>query len=233
VIRRHTASIGAAALLAASAALASPPAAAAGSPDWRTLGPVTVEVTAFPSDFAAIFHTSWVRGSGFYLPDGDVVTCYHVVEHAHLYIDIHPYATPAWEVIHFHIAAADPAQDLALLAPNAGWSYTWSYTGLGNPASLVPGTPLAVLGHPWGGAWAAQPVTYIMRVPHELVDGYGLLGDMLLLHGHTAPGDSGAPVMTSSGQIMGVLESATPGHPWAYAVPISDLQFLGVRGPGW
>jgi len=205
---------------------------AAWPPVWLADRWSVVRVVSYPSDLAAILHTSEVEGSGFWLPNGDVVTCYHVVQNAHLWIDVQPYATPAYDVIHFHVAVADPAQDLAVLAPNAGWGgYTYWPVRLGNATGVGIGTPVAIEGHPWGGALAVQPGIYAGATRHALVNGYGLLYHMLAIRGQAAPGDSGGPVFGAGGAVIGIAEAAGGG--WTFAVPVNALQYLGVDGPGW
>ena len=199
---------------------------------WANDANSIVKVSTYPSDLAAIFDTEIIEGTGFFVQNGYIVTCYHVIQHAHVYIDVTlrnlPGTAYQGQVYHAHVVATDPAQDLALLQLNNGWD--GSVLPLGNPQWLRVGDPVAVFGHPEGQPLQVQPGTYEGRDTRELVGGYGALHNMLALYDTTAPGDSGSPVFGPGGGVVGVLESG--GGNWSYAVPITDLQTLAqTAGP--
>jgi S1-C subfamily serine protease len=108
-----------------------------------------VKVSTYPSDLAAIFDTEISEGTGFFVQNGYIVTWYHVIQHAHVYIDVTlrnlPGTSYQGQIYHSHVVATDPAQDLALLRLNNRWD--GPALPLGNPRWLRVGDPVAVFGH--------------------------------------------------------------------------------------
>ena len=190
---------------------------------WRHANSI-VEVSTYPSDLAALLDTQIIEGTGFFIAGGDIVTCYHVISHAHVYIDVTMRNNPAphyqGRVYHAHVVATDLAQDLAILALDNHWDAP--PLPLGNPGRLRVGSRVAVFGHEGGGPLRVQMGIYEGRVARELVDTYGVLHNMLAMYDKTEPGDSGSPIFGLGGSVIGVDESYA-GH-WAYAaVPITAL----------
>jgi len=173
-------------------------------------------------------------GTGFFIAGGYIVTCYHVIENAHVFIDVKLHDDPANgytnQVYHAYVVAKDPAQDLALLALDNGWQ--GPALPIGNAKALHVGRPVDIFGHPGGGPLTLTSGQYLGWDKREVVTTYGELHGMLSLDCYAAPGNSGSPVFGSGGNVVGVLESArgTNGSSWSYAVPINDLTYLGVSG---
>ncbi|MCY0880214.1 MAG: serine protease [Firmicutes bacterium] len=214
-----------------SPSFSSPPSISAsttmGAAAWSSLlsgdAPSVVRITTYANDFG----TAIVSGSGFWT-DGYIVTCYHVIENAHLFIDVWPANSATDE--HAYVVATDPAQDLALLALDNG-----SHAS-GLPLATAPqtvGEPVAIMGFPGGGQELyITPGTLTSTDATINVQGYGTLSPMLGLNAASIGGDSGGPVFNAQGQVIGVLEDGDAGVAAnGGAVPVSSLSAFLANQP--
>jgi S1-C subfamily serine protease len=140
-----------------------------------------------------------VSGSGFVFANGLVATDAHVVAGiANPYIqDVN--GKHDAKVIYF-----DPNLDLAVLKT----------TGLaGTPLkldlkTLAADTPGAVLGYPGGGGFEANPAAVMQEFQASGHDIYGAgvtLRDVYEIKADVIPGNSGGPLISSDGEVMGVV----------------------------
>ncbi len=159
-----------------------------------------------------------IEGSGWVAAPGLVVTNAHVVageSDTQVEIGGQPPGLPA-EVIGF-----DPHDDVAVLR----------VTGLSAPPlKLVPaprsGTAAAILGFPLDGPFAAEPGRIGQTREVRTQDAYGQ-GDVLRsitpLRGLVRPGNSGGPMVDSSGGVVATVFAAITGVPpkdkGGFAVP--------------
>lgn len=143
-------------------------------------------------------------GSGFVVAPGVVVTNAHVVSGIGLpeVYDRHG-RHPDVTVVLF-----DPEVDLAVLKVN-GLTEKPLPLYLGDAPRGVTG---AVLGYPGGGPFTAEPAVLLEGLPATGPDIYGRhvnTRDLYEIQADVRPGNSGGPFMSSSGQVIGVVFSAS------------------------
>lgn len=170
-----------------------------------------------------------ITGTGWFGPNGDIVTCDHMVHHAHYLIDIrlHVSLGTAPGPLHAHIVAQDPAQDLALLKLDSGM--TRPALPIDSSSSLYVGQAVGVLGYP-GGEALTMTVGRIVAVNQTVtVQGYGTLSGVFIYNAGAVGGNSGSPIFNRHGQVIGIEEGAGV-HNGNYdiGVPVKDLAALGV-----
>lgn len=137
-------------------------------------------------------------GSGFLVSGGRVVTAAHVVEGAQLIRIIRgSFATAAT------VRGADQAQDVALVDPGAAVTGT-AQTFASTPAAV--GDAVATVGFSLGGQLAFHSGT-INGLDRKVTIG-GRTASGLIEHDAAAlPGDSGAPLVNTAGQIIGIHDA--------------------------
>ncbi|HZS57323.1 MAG TPA: trypsin-like peptidase domain-containing protein [Bryobacteraceae bacterium] len=150
------------------------------------------------------------NGSGVVLPGERVLTNAHVVRGAHLTVQ-------TWEgkSLSATVLKIDDRRDLALLAIHGLRAPTIS---LGDSDRLRPGTPVFAVGNPFGFVGAVSsgvihsigPLRSINGLPWDL---HWIQADVRL-----APGNSGGPLATLDGQVVG-LNTMVVGGGIALAVP--------------
>ncbi|HET9174287.1 MAG TPA: MarP family serine protease [Candidatus Saccharimonadales bacterium] len=140
-----------------------------------------------------------VEGSGFVVGSDLVATNAHVVAGiAHPYVDdangTHS-AVPIW---------FDPNLDFAVLrVPNLAGSPL-----LINTATEGSGTAAAVLGYPGGGGFTADPASVLDEFNATGRDIYNqgvTQRDIYEVAAHIIPGNSGGPLITPDGQVVGIV----------------------------
>jgi hypothetical protein len=129
------------------------------------------------------------------------------------------------------VVAFDPAQDLAVL----------SVPGLERPplgrSGAVVGATGGVFGHPGGGDLRLAPASVSREIEAVGRDIYGRAGarrQVLELATRLAPGDSGAPLVTPAGEVVGVVFAvATDRSDVAYALTTAEVDAVlaDVSGP--
>ncbi len=137
-------------------------------------------------------------GSGFSAAPDTVVTNAHVVAG----MTTPQILRPDGRTLPAQVQVFDPDRDLAVLA----------VPGLGQPSlalgSAVPGENAAVYGHPRGqAALEVSPARVLRRVTADIGDIYEQPSgprQILVLNSVLDPGDSGAPLVNSAGQVVGV-----------------------------
>ncbi len=166
------------------------------------------------------------EGTGWVVEPGLVVTNAHVVagEPATVLQRQDGSEVPAT------LVAFDPERDLAVL----------SSPELGAPALPVGESAVdqrgAVFGHPGGGDLELSPFVTRQRIRATGTDIYGEPGterDVLVLASDLAPGDSGSPVVDTTGTVVGVAFAIAPDRSGvAYALSIDELRaVLDQVGP--
>ncbi|MGI8809971.1 MAG: trypsin-like peptidase domain-containing protein [Acidimicrobiales bacterium] len=159
-----------------------------------------------------------LSGSGFSPAPDTIVTNAHVVAGT----TVTSVLRPDGRSLPATVQAFDPDRDLAVL----------SVPGLGEPslpiASAVPGENAAVFGHPLGRVPVeVSPAVVLRRVTADVGDIYGGPSgprQVLVLNSNLDPGDSGAALVNSSGQVVGVAFAiANLRRSTAYAVASEEL----------
>ncbi|MCF8567559.1 serine protease [Alicyclobacillus tolerans] len=159
-------------------------------------------------------------GSGFWLSNGDVATCYHVVKGNWARIRIvgslgNPY------VLDSKIVWKDKAHDLAVLRParpiaavSAGLHLTDTYD---------KGETVGIFGQSGKGALTIITSQITDTLASETINGYGVLHDQITMA--TPAGTScGSPVFNKFGEVVGVLDTSEGSNGnQAYAVPAKFL----------
>ncbi|HEY8754686.1 MAG TPA: trypsin-like peptidase domain-containing protein, partial [Arthrobacter sp.] len=125
----------------------------------------------------------------------------------------------------------DTTHDLAVLAVD----------GLASePLALTPdlpnGSPAAFAGYPHGGPFSSKPAT-VRDITSVLVpDIYGnnpAPEDIYRLAGDVQPGNSGGPLLTTNGQVAGVIfAKATSDADVGFALTMEDLQPVVSQAAG-
>jgi S1-C subfamily serine protease len=172
-----------------------------------------------------------IEGSGWVAAPGVVVTNAHVVageSDTHVELGGVGQGLPA-QVIDF-----DPHDDIAILR----------VAGLAaRPLALGPsasGASVAILGYPEDGPFDSEPGRVGQTVDINTEDAYGngpVLRSVTEFLGRVRPGNSGGPLINSSGQVVATVFAALTGAPGAgagFAVPDAlvrkQLQVAQARG---
>ena len=159
-----------------------------------------------------------LTGSGFSPSANTIVTNAHVVAGV-----ANPVVQrPDGVTLPAQVQIFDPDRDLAVLA----------VPGLGEPAlplgSGVTGESAAIFGHPRGQfPVAVTPARVARRVTADvgnIYDSGPALRRLLVLSARIQPGDSGAPLVNGSGQVIGVAFDTSVRQPTtAFAIATEDL----------
>lgn len=144
-------------------------------------------------------------GTGFYLSNGDIVTCYHVISGNWARIQVMGYSG-APSMLDAKVIWTDPAHDLAVLQ-QVGQIFQ-KPPGLQLSGTFSTGEPVAVLGHPGGEALTMTTGQITGTLAEETVTGYGILPNMIMMNVPAVGGNSGSPVLNGYGQVVGIMESA-------------------------
>jgi uncharacterized membrane protein required for colicin V production len=166
-------------------------------------------------------------GTGFVVSPGRVVTNAHVVAGvSQPVVEIPGGGAMPGRVVYF-----DSQHDLALLAVDGLPSAPLQLT-----ADLPAGTPAAFAGYPHGGPFQSKPAT-IRDISTVLVpDIYGnnpAPEDVYRLAGDVQPGNSGGPLLTTEGQVAGVVfAKTTTDEAVGFAITMDDLAPVADQAPG-
>ena len=183
------------------------------------IGPGLVsQVTASTVRVSGVACGVRLQGSGFSPAPDTIVTNAHVVAGT----TRTEVLRPDGRTLPATVTTFDPARDLAVL----------TVPGLGQPAlgvgSAVVGETDAVFGHPFGrAAVEVSPARVLRRVTTDIGDIYDRPASprqILVLNAQIDPGDSGAPLVNSAGQVVGVAFAVSNLRPTtAFAVASEEL----------
>lgn len=160
------------------------------------------------------------EGSGFVVAPGKVVTNAHVV------------AGMGSPVVHVHgesreyaarVVVFDPRRDLAVLKVDG---LTVAPLTLGEPQD--PGSSVVLAGYPLDGPLgfdAARVRARVMTVGTDIYGNPGVQRGLYSLYAHVQQGNSGGPLFTTDGKVIGVVVSRAPDDPTTgYAIRLTELR---------
>jgi S1-C subfamily serine protease len=153
-----------------------------------------------PSDQSPTTPQSSALGSGFVIDKaGHIVTNYHVVEGANeVTVSFSNRDTVKAEVV-----GTDPSTDLALLRVDASAS-ALTPLPLGNSDKVAVGDPVVAIGNPFGldrtvTSGIVSAVQRLITAPNRFTIDHVIQTDAAINHGN-----SGGPLLSSRGQVIGV-----------------------------
>lgn len=187
------------------------------------------QVIAAVVDITAVYPRQSAVGAGTGIvvdPDGLVLTNNHVVAAA---------ATISATDVGNHrryaasVAGRDPIHDIALLRLHNATGLIAA--PLGDSSGVAVGDAIIALGNADGRGGRPSRVTgavtalnQTVTAANDLTSRAERLYDLIEVSARLRPGDSGGPLINSTGQVIGVDTAAggAPGEPHGYAIPIDD-----------
>jgi S1-C subfamily serine protease len=166
-------------------------------------------------------------GTGFVVSPGRVVTNAHVVAG----VTEPVVQIPGGGALPARVVYFDTRRDLAVLAVD---NLRPAPIPLGS--ELPNGSPAAFAGYPHGGPFQSKPAT-VQDIATLLVpDIYGNNAspeEVYRLAGDVQPGNSGGPLLTTDGQVVGVIFAKATNDPsLGFAITMADLGPVAAQAPG-
>lgn len=166
-------------------------------------------------------------GTGFVVSAGRVVTNAHVVAG----VPEPVVEVPGGGALPGRVVYFDSQHDLAVLAVDGLRSAPLQLS-----SNLPAGSPAAFAGYPHGGPFQSKPAA-IRDIATVLVpDIYGNNAapeDVYRLAGDVQPGNSGGPLLTTDGQVAGVVfAKSTSENSLGFAITMNDLAPVAAQAPG-
>jgi len=179
-------------------------------PTWQSISQNVSTSVVQISNYSlnVIVNGGYGWGSGFFLPGGYILTCWHVVRPIHNEY-WYRQGGGAWHLA--TLLAYSQSDDLALLKPTLTAPAQGLIGARANPPHV--GQPVADIGYPLGRAGLEMPAggrVSAMQQTIPVSGGVGTLYNMITANVDTYEGDSGSPVLNHWGQVVGVLESGPP-----------------------
>ena len=165
-----------------------------------------------------------IEGSGFLFAPGRVMTNAHVVAG----VD-QPSVEIGGTAVVGTVVYYDPEVDVAVIAVESG-----EMAALPFELEVEPQQGVAILGFPEDGPYDVQPgrvrSEQRLRSPNIYGDG-AVIRDVLSLRGSVRPGNSGGPVVSSAGDVVGVVFAASlTDSATGYALAAEQVAQAATRG---
>jgi uncharacterized membrane protein required for colicin V production len=165
-----------------------------------------------------------VEGSGFVYAQNRLMTNAHVVAGVDDPEVVIGDSTLSADVVYYN-----PDVDVAVLAFDSGDTDTLRFD-----RSAGPGAGVAILGYPEDGPYDVQPGRIRSQQRLRSPDIYGngtVIRDVYSLRGLIRPGNSGGPIVSSSGDVVGVVFAASVNdHDTGYALTADQVSKAAAAG---
>ncbi|MGY5808834.1 S1C family serine protease [Rhizobium sp. LEGMi198b] len=161
------------------------------------------------------------HGSGFAVsPDGLIVTNNHVVDDARI-VRI---TTPDGSITEGRVLGRDVDTDIALIRANSG---VGAWARLGDSKRLRRGHIAIAIGNPLGFEWTVT-AGIVSALGRSMRSASGrLMDDVIQTDAALNPGNSGGPLVSSSGEVIGVNTAVIQGaQSIAFAVASNTANFV-------
>jgi S1-C subfamily serine protease len=168
-----------------------------------------------------------IEGSGFVYADGRLMTNAHVVAGVH-----DPQVVVGDDTLDAKVVFYDSDLDIAVLSFDSGAIPVLPFTDPDEPAQ--PKEPVAVLGYPQDGPFDIETgrirAKQTLRSPDIYGDG-AVIRDVFSIRGLVRPGNSGGPIVDSSGHVVGVVFAASvTDDDTGYALTADQVRDAGTDG---
>ena len=165
-----------------------------------------------------------VEGTGFFYAPGRLMTNAHVVAGV-----TRPEVEVGGSTVTASVVFYDPQLDIAVLSlPDTG------SLPLGFDTEVVPRDPVAVLGYPEDGPYDVESGRIRSEQRLRSPDIYGdgtVIRQVFSLRGLIRPGNSGGPIVTSGGDVAGMVFAASVSDPeTGYALTADQLAESAAEG---